>query len=569
MQNIIPANQQRTRHYFTDLILLLLVFSLFYLAYLGSYALFIPDEGRYTEAAREMVATRDYITPHVNGVIFLDKPILYYWLQAISLQLFGLSEWAIRFFPALFGLLGILLTYLLGRQLFNRETGLIAAIILGTTPLYFGGAHYANLDLEVAVLISAALLSFITAMNSQGRFISLALIYFAYCFAALAFLTKGLIGIAFPIMIISTWIILSGRWDCLKKMRLVSGLSLFMLIVLPWYILVERANPTFLHYFFINQQAMRFLSAGDFNNKTPFWFYIPVLLAGFLPWTIFLLQTIYSTLIQILHAKKQDEIKLFLLIWFVIIFCFFSVPQSKTIGYIFPLFMPLALLTGDYLAKNWSLTKPTSVMTLFIVFGLIIEICILSLPYTQWLTVPKAFLPYLYTLLILLASITLAALFLSQQRGYAIIFFLCVVSAMSSLFIVKMGASHLNQYTTKPLAYQLKSILTPQDEIVNYFKFYQDLPLYLERRITLVANWQDTHILNHDNWVREMWYGRQHQSTHDWLIGENTFWSRWRSSKRLFVFLNTNYLKQFEEGTKDYYLIARHNDILLISNQPL
>lgn len=152
-----------------DISLFAVIFLGFYLFCLGSYPLFTPDEARYSGAARAMLISRDFITPHVNGIPFLDKPILYYWLQAAAMSVFGVNEWAIRLFPVLIGLIGCIVTYLTGRLLFNRETGLVAATILATTPLYFGGAHYANLDLEVAVWISSALLCTITAIQVDNR----------------------------------------------------------------------------------------------------------------------------------------------------------------------------------------------------------------------------------------------------------------------------------------------------------------------------------------------------------------------------------------------------------------
>ena len=195
--NALLKKLKSQRSWIIDLALLGAILSLFYAFCLGSYPLFTPDEGRYSEVAREMVATGDYITPRVNGVIFLDKPILYYWLQATAINLFGLNEWALRFFPALFGVFGCLMSYACGRKLFNRRTGIVAAVILGATPLYFASAHYANLDLEVAVWISCTLLSFITAVRNPAR-PQASWLFATYIFAALAFLTKGLIGFAFP-----------------------------------------------------------------------------------------------------------------------------------------------------------------------------------------------------------------------------------------------------------------------------------------------------------------------------------------------------------------------------------
>ena len=248
-QQVQSTNKLSIRNtWLSDTCSLVIFIGIFYLLWLGSYSLFTPDEGRYSEVAREMVATNDYITPRVNGVAFLDKPVLYYWLQAAAINLFGVNEWALRFFPALLGVLGCIVTYICGRQLFDRRTGIIAAIILATTPLYFGGAHYADLNLEVAVLITCTLLFFITAIQTSGRN-QRNFIIAAWVSAALAFLTKGLIGIAFPAMIAGTWIILLWRWDVLKKIRLITGFMLFIIITLPWYMLVQKANPAFLHYF--------------------------------------------------------------------------------------------------------------------------------------------------------------------------------------------------------------------------------------------------------------------------------------------------------------------------------
>jgi 4-amino-4-deoxy-L-arabinose transferase-like glycosyltransferase len=486
------------RHWLTDMACLTLLFLALYLLWLGSYPLFIPDEGRYSEVAREMVANSDFITPRVNGVAFLDKPVLYYWLQATAIYLFGIKEWALRLFPALLGVFGCLATYVCGRISFSRRTGIISAIILATTPLYFGSAHYANLDLEVAVLISCSLFSLMIAFQSTNT--SKRWYLAAYCFAALAFLTKGLIGAAFPALIGGMWIALQQRWAILKNMHLVLGVVVFLAIVLPWYALVQHANPEFLHYFFVTQQVTRFLSAAEFNNPTPVWFYLPIVLLGFLPWTGLLVQTLYRGVLS------RHPAELFLLIWASVVFVFFSIPHSKTISYILPIFPPLALLVGQHISLNWEKLK--------------------------------------------------------------LFFTLAAISSTLFLLIVMFNAADLNDKSTKPLLAELKTMLNPEDEVINYFKFYQDIPIYLERRVTLVADWHSPEIAQRDNWVRELWYGMPFQNTQDWLIDENTFWQRFNGNKRVFVFLNDNYFDQFKARATHYFIISKHNDIILLSNLP-
>jgi 4-amino-4-deoxy-L-arabinose transferase-like glycosyltransferase len=263
-----------------DIVGIILLLSIFYAIWIGSHPLFTPDEGRYSEIAREMVATGDFITPRLNGVVFLDKPILYYWLQASAIKLWGLKESALRLWPALIGIVCCLFVYLAGRQLFNRRTALLATLFLATSPLYYGAAHYANLDLEVAAFVSMTLLCFLMAMAKEEKTSTRrTLLLLAYTFAGLATLTKGLIGFVLPGLVMGTWILLLNRWYLLKTLHILTGLLIFAAITLPWYILAQLANPQFFHFFFVIQHFSRFLTMDTFNNQIAFWFYIPIFVA--------------------------------------------------------------------------------------------------------------------------------------------------------------------------------------------------------------------------------------------------------------------------------------------------
>ena len=561
---------KNTRHSWAiDLLGLAVVFGVFYFLYLGSYPLFTPDEGRYSEVAREMVATGDYITPRVNGVAFLDKPILYYWLQAAAIYVFGVNEWAVRFFPALIGIIGCLVTYACGRQLFNRRTGMLSALILASSPLYFSGAHYANLDLEIAVFISCTLLCFITALQTIAKARTW-LLFSAYTFAALAMLTKVLIGVAFPAMIAGAWIILLWRWTLLKKIHLVAGIILFIALVLPWYILAQRANPEFLHFFFVTQQVTRFLSGAEFNNQLPIWFYAPVVLIGFFPWVIFLVQAISTALKQVWRNRQQHAVELYLLLWIVIIFTFFSIPHSKIISYMLPIFPALALLTGKFISDHWENAQQASIrlgIVIFTVTGSLLGWLLLRLAFYPIENLSLGLRPYLIAIAMTFIISVLASLCTLRNKKLISLFSVAISCSAVSLLTLTLSATQLNQNTAKPLIIVLKTVIKPEDEVANYYKFYQDVPIYLERRITLVADWQSPTILQKDNWIRELWFGMAFQKTDEWLINENTFWQRWHGSKRMFTFVNDNYLDQFKAGAKKYYLIGKYNDILLFSNR--
>lgn len=546
----------------TDSLLLAVAIAVFYFYCLGTYPLFTPDEGRYAEVAREMLTSGDFVTPRVNGVVFLDKPVLYYWLQALSMHSFGVNEWAIRFFPALFGLLGSLAVYFGGRYVFDRRAGILSALILATSPLYFCCAHYANLDLEVAVLITCTLLLFLAGTTTEGRKRSWFFIA-AYVVAALAFLTKGLIGLVFPIMIIGLWMLLLSKWRLLLSMRVITGFIVIALIVTPWLVLVQRDNPEFLHYFFVTQQFTRFLSHATFNNPSPFWFYLPIVIAGFFPWTAFLPAAFYA-------SSEQMESTLFLKIWALMIFVFFSIPHSKTISYILPVLPPLALLCGKYLSDAWEEKNVTHYATSTLLVLLFTAIAALFfLAPTHWYDMPPRLIPIFMLAGLQLGIAALLLVFCMRRGGVRYPFYICAITVSLMLATLITNAKVMNPNSAKPAIETLQLVLKPGDTVVNYFKFFQDAPIYLQRTVLLVANWESPTIAERDNWVREMWYSMPYQQTDGILLTEKTFWQRWHSKERMYVFINQNYFKQFTAHTEKYYWLTQYHDIIIVSNHPI
>lgn len=500
-QNAIPS-------IYKDLFYLILLVVLFYNIGLGHYPLFTPDEGRYSEVAREMVATHDYVTPRSNGVAFLDKPILYYWLQATSIHLFGVTEWALRFFPMLAGVFLTLATYLFGRHIFDRRTGLLSAVILATSPLIFGAAHYANLDLEVACFITISL--YLGMMALYRTPLSTACLYGCVIASALAVLTKGLIGLFFPGVILGVMFLYLKRWQQIKPSHIAISTGLFLLIVLPWFIAVQIENPQFFHYFFVTQHITRFLSKAEFNNKTPVWFYLPVILIGFFPWSLFLYHAIKHAILQAVREPKNRVIAIFLLFYMLLIIVFFSMPHSKIVGYILPVFPPLALLVGWYIATQWERL-------------------------TQWTYAVRTF----------------GAL-------------LCCTILF--LLILPFLAVKINTHSTKEIAHVLKPRLMANSEVITYFDYFYDLPLYLEKTVAVVANWQDPNIMKRDNWRRELLLGAPFQEVSHVLLSEETFWKKWHSVTSLFVVMSQDDFNTFKTKTKRYNVLKVTPEIVLLSN---
>ena len=326
-----------------DLSFLLLVFGVAFFQFLGRIPLIEPDEGRYAEIPREMLERGDFITPYLNYVKYFEKPPLHYWLNALSFTLFGENEFAARFPGALMGLLTVLLTYHVGRQLFGRREGLLAALILGTSTGFLVQARINITDMTLTFCLAACLASFILAVRAEERRKGLYYHLF-YVFAALAVLAKGLIGIVLPGAIIFCYLLFTGRWRLLQEVRLSTGIPLFLLVGAPWFILVSLRNPEFARFFFIHEHFERFLTKVH-GRYQPFWFFIPVLAGTMLPWSFF----IPAAMKGLWRERKTPEgdCRLYLAIWAVLIFLFFSKSNSKLVPYILPLFPPLALLMGS------------------------------------------------------------------------------------------------------------------------------------------------------------------------------------------------------------------------------
>lgn len=330
-----------------DISLLALFFGIAFFQFLGRIPLYEPDEGRYAEIPREMLERGDFITPFLNYVKYFEKPPLHYWLNALSFTIFGQNEFAARFPGALMGFLTVLLVYCVGRKLFCRPAGILAALILGTSIGFLAQARLDITDMTLTCTLSAALSFFILAARDGEPRKALYYHLFYFC-AALAVLAKGLIGIVFPGAIIIFYLLITRRWRLLGEMRLLTGIPLFFLVSAPWFAAVSWRNPEFARFFFIHEHFERFLTKTHGRYK-PFWYFVPVLAGTMLPWSFFIPTAIKGVWKE--RLSSEGESRLYLALWALLIFLFFSKSDSKLIPYILPVFPPLAILMGSAFAR--------------------------------------------------------------------------------------------------------------------------------------------------------------------------------------------------------------------------
>lgn len=304
------------------------------LATLGVRPLLVPDEGRYANVAREMLQG-DGLTPLLNGLPFFHKPPLMYWLDMAAMSVVGVNHFSARFGTFIGAWLMGAALYLAVRRWHGERPALAALLTLATTPFFFVGGQYGNLDMMVGGMLTATILAFARAADDERP--ELRWVLAAWSLAALSVLAKGLIGIVLPALVLGPWLLVRGQWRVVLRLLNPLGIAVFVLIGLPWFALMQHRYPGFFDYFVMEQHFRRFAQT-HFNNVHPWWFFLAVLPALTLPWSLWIPRawTVVS---------PEDRARMGLYVWWIAaIVGFFSLPSSKLVGYILPALAPWCLL---------------------------------------------------------------------------------------------------------------------------------------------------------------------------------------------------------------------------------
>ncbi|MEY8715603.1 ArnT family glycosyltransferase [Francisella philomiragia] len=577
--------------YFFDILILLTIYIIYFFLFLGSRHLSIPDEGRYPEIAREMLTSGNWVTPTINGVPFLDKPPLYYWLEATSMHFFGVNAWAIRLPQAIFGILGCVSIYIFGRYFYSRFAGVLASFILATNVLYFFEAHYANMDLIVANLLWIAFFLCLVSLKQSSTKSKRILMYVAYFVSALAFLTKGLIAIVFPCITVFVWMLITNNWHRLKELYIPTGIILFALVVSPWLILAQKQNPDFLYFFFYFQQFYRFVGQG-FNNAIGPWFYFVILLAVFLPFSMLLINRLPKGFKNIWQNRKSDYIGFLITLWCILILIFFSIPSSKIVSYIMPIFAPLSLLMALSFEKiiktkdNLSTFKKMHLITSILFFIVAIAVVIFS-QIQQSILDTQA--PLVYITLVVILALALAysyRLSLKNNIKQAIIFIVSVMMLLNVLGQIIIPFYDIR--TSQPFVEKILNDSSPDTTFVYYNRaqpkhfiledelkqkgYEEDLPILLNKNIYIVYNWK-TYKPEIDNWAREFHYGiKQYQDSHngkwpEYLITYTQFDKLLKTNDNMIIFMRENQLSELQQKYPkiDFKIEATYRKNIVVS----
>lgn len=510
-----------------------------------------PDEGRYAEIAREMAASGDWVTPRLNGIKYFEKPALQYWVTAGAYRLFGEHHWTARLWSALTGFLGIFFTAYAATRLFGREAGLLTAAVLGSSLLYTLIAHMNSLDMGMTFFMGGALMSFLLAQQDAASARANRL-WMHVAWAALAFsvLSKGLMGIVLPGAALVLYTLIERDFGLWKRLHLFSGLLLFMAIAAPWFIAISIANPEFFHFFFIHEHFERFLTKTH-GRYEPWWWFIPVLAAGILPWIVTLIDTMVRAWKVEPAAEQRFKPKRFLLIWAVFIFVFFSLSGSKLASYILPIFPALALLIGEHLSRIdgrrlfWQILPVAFLATA----GLILAPNAVRFAGSELAREQYAvFANWLLAASAIWLIGTVAALLLSYRDKVRSAIIVLACSSLIAAQVLLTGHDSLSATRSDyAIAEQIKPHLRPGAPFFSLEGYDQTLTFYLKRTMTLVA-YQD-----------EMAFGLT-QEPHKWLPDIESFKQAWAQQPYALSIMPHETYQQLASQGLPMRVIARNID---------
>jgi len=525
------------------------------------WGLWERDEGRYADVAREMLERRDFVTPRIDGAVFLDKPPLVYWVTAASLALWGRGETGARFGQILFAAGVLLVTRRIGVLLSGRRRGNIALIVLASSLLFFAASHILTLDMGLAFFVALALLFFLKGYRAGPHGGPAYLAMFAA--AAAAVLTKGPIGAVLPALTVTCFLIPRREWPRVREIPWVRGILLFVSIVAPWFVAMSIANPEFPRYFFLHEHLERFATTVH-RHPGKWWYYLAVLAAGLMPWSLMLpahLVRFRSRLTDV-SVILDREAPAFLWSWLAPGFLLFTLSQSKLALYVLPLIPAAALLLASMLERDLHETTHRSLFLWPSSFLVVVAAGagVLWHRRNEWGLIERAGVgrPLLLFVAVLAGGAILLG-YLVARRGRAVAALLTTaflwMAACYAVFTVVGRVDFFNE--TKHFATVLRLERTAGEPVYAYQCYLRGLPFYLNETVGLVSPHSD-----------DLKLGRITRHDPGTFPDESMFFDSLQKDARVFVVLRHRDLQLVQRrAARPLYILARSELHALVSNR--
>jgi len=517
-----------------------------FMFHLGSFGLWEPDEARYAEIAREMLQSGNVLVPHLNYVAYVEKPPLLYWLTTLSFWIFGVSEFAARLPVAMSAVAGVIATYVFALRAFSRRHAMLAAAILATMPLYGLMAQVLTTDMTLTALMTIATFSLYLHWLEGGRWW-----WVAYAAMGMAVMTKGPVGAALPILATLIWLALNGEVrGAISRFRAVPGLLIMLLIAAPWFAMMTIREPGFADFYFIGEHLRRVFEA-DYSHNEAFYFYIPVLAIGLLPWTL---------LVPFLTWRElpRNPARSFCVTAAGVTVLAFSCASAKLIPYILPAVPPIAVLMADGLVScAWpapdsrAARRPpdsrilieSGPMLALMGVGVIIAALAAAQFRTPYVMAARPAIFAIGAILLAGGAIT-TAMFIARRSAAG----LGAIVVTLALALIAGGWVRLETEPMRSYAGLSRAIArtAPDADIVCYHRYVQSLPFYNRKRVVLVGG------------RTELDFGaRLDPDAHQWFLStDDQMLRRWEQPGRIVVVLDAGDMARMKESFGDFDVIA-------------
>jgi 4-amino-4-deoxy-L-arabinose transferase-like glycosyltransferase len=462
------------------------LFTVLWFALLVGRPLYDPDEGRYAEIPREMLSSGEWLIPHLNGLVYLEKPPLQYWMSALAFAAFGQSEAVARLCPGLFGFLSLGLVWAIAGRLWGRDAAHRALILTAGSILFVLLGHQLTLDMSLSFWLLASLGSFVFAQTATAN-PAIVRGWMLGCWAAMAaaVLTKGLIGVLIPAATLAIYVLWQRDWALLSKLQMRWGLPLFLALAAPWFVLAGRANAEFFQFFFIREHFQRFLTPIE-ERSEPWWFFIPVLIVGILPWITMALRALAADWRIRVPRGEFNPVRL-LWIWSVFILLFFSASNAKLIPYILPALPTIALLsarprTADERPHVWA---GAALSVGFAIGVLVYASAIWSR--AEGVLLATRLRPALAVLAAALMAGAAVATWLSHRRRTEAALTALAAGWFAAAIAITAGAGEVQDlFSARDIATVIRREAPVTATVYSVQNYQQSLPFYLQRTVTLV-----------------------------------------------------------------------------------
>ena len=448
-----------------------------------------PDEGRYAGMGLEMIRSGDWIVPHLNGLIYFEKPPLGYWCIALGEKIFGATLFGARFFNALFSLLTCFVLYRFCKRFLSQKIGLWVAFIYGTCGLPFGMSQVLTLDNALTFFLTTTLLLFASGFLEEDAKHARKYFLWAYVFMAFTVLTKGLIGIVLPGLIGLPWLIFTGYIKKLHKAHLLKGLLLFFAISAPWHLLAQQRYDCFFHFYFWHEHFERYLTTVH-NRAKPFYFLLNAFLLGILPWLFFLPRAL-RVAFKNMQTQQIKRIICFVILWSSLVVLFFIKSSSQLIPYILPAIPGIAILLA-YGVSQMDLSKVRIECCLW---AMAYIISALALPYVlakkAIMAVPTMLIALAVCTILLGSLMALIQIKKHTQRSFQLLIF----TTLLIYLLLPLYLPYCQRYCGYETCAYLKEKNRRPFKIFCVYNYFDDLPFYLNQTVGVVDFIPEEHTL--------------------------------------------------------------------------